>query len=433
MRPLHAITAALLLITGTTVGVLAQDEPEPSPDLVPAELEHAPEDPIEGQNVTFTATVENDGDADVETSFNVTFLVDGEQVGENKTVDGLRFGDSTEVTSDNWTATAGDHEARVVVDAHDDVDEADETNNERIASFTAAAAEVDLVLDELAASPEAPIDGENVTLEATVENEGNVASNTTTVRFFVNGSAFGADVDVPSLAPGENATVSSATWTAVEGEHTIRAFVDPARDIDESDETNNDVERPLTVASDEANLLVDEIELSPEDPEPGEHVAFGATVANEGHSDAGPFNVSVLVDGEEVSNHTVESLGAGNETTVTSDAWNATEGDHTVRIVLDTEDAVNESDEDDNTAQRAFTVASADEDDEDDSQDEGDDESDEADEHADHEAGEDEETITICHIPPGNPDARHTIEIGEPAWDAHEGHGDHKGACESDT
>lgn len=44
-----------------------------------------------------------------------------------------------------------------------------------------------------------------------------------------------------------------------------------------------------------------------------------------------------------------------------------------------------------------------------------------------------EETMTICHVPPGNPDARHTIEIGEPAWQAHESHGDHEGACEDDA
>ena len=37
--------------------------------------------------------------------------------------------------------------------------------------------------------------------------------------------------------------------------------------------------------------------------------------------------------------------------------------------------------------------------------------------------------ITICHIPPGNPSKRHTISVGESAWSAHQGHGDHRGAC----
>ena len=37
--------------------------------------------------------------------------------------------------------------------------------------------------------------------------------------------------------------------------------------------------------------------------------------------------------------------------------------------------------------------------------------------------------VTICHIPPGNPSARHTITVGESAWSAHRGHGDQRGAC----
>jgi hypothetical protein len=40
--------------------------------------------------------------------------------------------------------------------------------------------------------------------------------------------------------------------------------------------------------------------------------------------------------------------------------------------------------------------------------------------------------ITICHFPPGNPENVQTIEINENAWDAHEEHGDHKGACTPD-
>jgi EF hand domain-containing protein len=37
--------------------------------------------------------------------------------------------------------------------------------------------------------------------------------------------------------------------------------------------------------------------------------------------------------------------------------------------------------------------------------------------------------ITICHIPPGNRSARHTISVSESAWAAHKGHGDQRGAC----
>ncbi len=40
-----------------------------------------------------------------------------------------------------------------------------------------------------------------------------------------------------------------------------------------------------------------------------------------------------------------------------------------------------------------------------------------------------EEKITICHIPPGNPNNPQTIEIPLSAWPAHQAHGDVMGAC----
>ncbi len=40
--------------------------------------------------------------------------------------------------------------------------------------------------------------------------------------------------------------------------------------------------------------------------------------------------------------------------------------------------------------------------------------------------------VTICHVPPGNPDNAHTITVGVNAVPAHLAHGDHCGPCEED-
>ena len=37
--------------------------------------------------------------------------------------------------------------------------------------------------------------------------------------------------------------------------------------------------------------------------------------------------------------------------------------------------------------------------------------------------------VTLCHIPPGNPDNAHTITVGSPAVPAHLAHGDTLGPC----
>jgi hypothetical protein len=39
------------------------------------------------------------------------------------------------------------------------------------------------------------------------------------------------------------------------------------------------------------------------------------------------------------------------------------------------------------------------------------------------------EKVSICHIPPGNPENAHTIVVGAPAVPAHLAHGDTAGAC----
>jgi|SRR5918997_2669869 hypothetical protein len=41
----------------------------------------------------------------------------------------------------------------------------------------------------------------------------------------------------------------------------------------------------------------------------------------------------------------------------------------------------------------------------------------------------DNKKVTICHIPPGNPDNAHTIRVSENAVDAHLAHGDELGKC----
>jgi hypothetical protein len=43
-----------------------------------------------------------------------------------------------------------------------------------------------------------------------------------------------------------------------------------------------------------------------------------------------------------------------------------------------------------------------------------------------------EAAVTLCHVPPGNPDAAHTIDVGAPAAPTHLAHGDTEGACAGD-
>ena len=63
----------------------------------------------------------------------------------------------------------------------------------------------------------------------------------------------------------------------------------------------------------------------------------------------------------------------------------------------------------------------------------GKDEGEEADADAPRAEDEANEGVTLCHIPPGNPDNAHTLTVGAPAVNAHLRHGDRLGACEGSS
>ncbi len=48
-------------------------------------------------------------------------------------------------------------------------------------------------------------------------------------------------------------------------------------------------------------------------------------------------------------------------------------------------------------------------------------------------AGQGRTKLAVCHVPPGNPSAAHTIWVGERALRAHLDHGDQQGECSPDT
>jgi hypothetical protein len=118
------------------------------------------------------------------------------------------------------------------------------------------AAAPDLVVVSVAWSPKRPDAGEAVTFSAVVRNAGTDATPAVTheVGFAVDGSpTTWSSAESTPLAPGEERTYTAdggpagSTWTAVAGEHEVRAYADDADRIGESDESNNVLTATLTV------------------------------------------------------------------------------------------------------------------------------------------------------------------------------------------
>jgi len=89
-----------------------------------------------------------------------------------------------------------------------------------------------------------PTEGDSVTITATVRNIGEAAASDFRVSFFDGDSLIG--IDTISVTAGFT-TTASTTWIAVAGDRTIKVVVDSGGAITESDETNNEASKTITV------------------------------------------------------------------------------------------------------------------------------------------------------------------------------------------
>ena len=123
-----------------------------------------------------------------------------------------------------------------------------------------SAGQPDLVVTSLTWSPPTPLTGNAVTFSATVRNQGTAATPAgikLRVAFSIDGTEVNwSDTDTAALAPGASTTLTAnsgpsgaSTWAATGGSHTLQASVDNPNLIAESDETNNTLNRSLTVGA----------------------------------------------------------------------------------------------------------------------------------------------------------------------------------------
>jgi subtilase family serine protease len=150
----------------------------------------------------------------------------------------------------------------------------------------------------------------------------------------------------------------------------VQAYVDDSHLIAESDETNNTLNKSLTVGTPPlaADLVVTALSWTPAHPAAGNVVLFRATIKNQGTAatPAGVVHgVGFLVDGTNVafSDTDTASLAAGASTTLTANGsnagparWAATRGKHTVKAWVDDQNRIAESNESNNTTSLPLAV-----------------------------------------------------------------------------
>ncbi|WP_433342704.1 discoidin domain-containing protein [Micromonospora sp. CA-111912] len=207
------------------------------------------------------------------------------------------------------------------------------------------AANPDLTVTGLSASPANPTETDAVTVSATVRNAGTAASAATNVNLYLGGVRVGTAA-VGTLAAGASTTVTANIGARAAGSYPLSAKVDEANAVIEQDETNNSYTSPSPlvvspVAS--SDLVAQSVDWTPGNPSAGNTVTFSVALRNAGTvaSAGGAHGITLTVlngTGAVVRTLTGSYSGVINAGAtvgpVNLGTWTAANGKYTVRVAL---------------------------------------------------------------------------------------------------
>ena len=365
----------------------------PTPNLVVQEsnIGFSPADPVEGQTVAVNATILNDGTAEV--SDVVVQFVDvtgggSIPIGQPQRIANLPVGGSGTAqveyrvggapvgreTSSSDKEDVDQREIKVIADPNNFVAEQNESDNDatRILSVMPKPAPNLVVLEaNIGFDPPAPSLGDQVTVRATVLNDGDRTAEDVVVQFIdttgTGSTPIGAPQVIDTIEAGSSG-VAEITYdtSGADADRTIEVVADPSNAIDELDEEDNDAEGDLELTITAApNLTVDatNIGFNPATPTSGDEVLIQATILNNGTADA----VDVLVQFVDATSsaavpidqqQSIDLIPAGGSG-VAQVVYNTTgrSGDRKIEVIADPHNFLPELKETDNEAKSTLAVA----------------------------------------------------------------------------
>jgi hypothetical protein len=226
----------------------------------------------------------------------------------------------------------------------------------------------DLTISGMSFTPAAPVETDSVTLSATVRNAGTAASPASNVNFYLGTSTTKAGTaTVPALAAGASTTVSANIGPQNAGTYALKAVVDEANTVIETNDANNTYNNPTNlvvqpVAS--SDLVASSVAWSPGNPAAGNTVTFNVTLTNQGTvaSGSGSHGVTVtLLSGTTVvktltGSYTGTLNPGASSPAINVGTWTAVNGKYTVHTVVATDPNELPVKQTNNTSDKPFFV-----------------------------------------------------------------------------
>ena len=314
------------------------------PDLTVPDIALSPSAPAIDDTVTITVTVKNQGTASVAASQVVCYIDD--TILATNSVSNLNAG-AMVTSAFTWQAQPGSHVIRAVADPGGIVSEIDDSNNTMTFNLTTLAS--DLLVSSISWSPSNPSKGDNIVFTVTVRNQGNAPSRSTKLNLYIDGNTRGYQ-DIYPIDPG-NTMTSTYSWVAQTGQHAIKAVIDETHQVKEANELNNELTRTFSALP--PDLIVKKISWLPANPSKNDVVTFTANITNQGTGSSDPCQMAYYLDGEYKSTLVVNSLEPAASSNITF-TWVAQSEMHEVKVIIDFQNSVTESDEKNNELTASF-------------------------------------------------------------------------------
>ncbi len=333
--------------------------PPDTPDLTISSITFTPAQPTSGEAVTAHIVVQNQGTGAAAASVSST-SIDGTPQCASIATAAIPVGQSVSVDCDLGTLSAGTHAINACADAGSAITESVENNNCLSVDLTVVAPSIpDLIVDSISFTPAQPTSAEPVTAHVVVRNQGTGAAAASITSTSVDGTSRCSSIATATIPAGETLSVDCALGTLDAGTYSIEGCADAGSTITESSEANNclTVNLDVTAVVTQADLVIDEISITPPNPTEGQPVSAVVTVRNAGGTLAGGSKTRVRLDGASTcAEINTSSLPEGSSVIVNCNLGTATLGNHTVEACADIAGEVTEGDETNNCASTPFTV-----------------------------------------------------------------------------
>ncbi|MCK4949558.1 MAG: hypothetical protein KAS60_05690 [Thermoplasmata archaeon] len=233
----------------------------------------APGQGYPGNPLTITATIQNQGNADVTNKFFVEFFIGADSI-DLITYSDILDNETTIILETEWTPIAvGDYTIRVVVDPTDTVQEISEDNNEATWDIQVIpVANLVIISDYVSPDDPCPSEGQNIRADAWISNAGQADAAIFEVAFWIDGVSVGTWTSPSTLAPGATVLATSplSTPAGSPGFGEITVMVDPTDAITESNDDDNTVIAPYMVYTGletvwSVDTTLDSVAVSPTD------------------------------------------------------------------------------------------------------------------------------------------------------------------------